>query len=167
MTTRIYFPATTTNGDDQNEVNGNHQIVLLANEQLEPSDNEQAPDDGDRKASNGATDEELTPLHWLHDKNLLKGNCMWRTSYGGDELNRLFLFPFAGINLSCPKVQSPSDVNQRNGGVRTSITSAQSDSVDDSGLSEDNNSVVNSSSEHVSIDMMVRGVAFNVGRILN
>ena len=66
--------ATTTNGDDQNEVNGNHQIVLLANEQLEPSDNEQAPDDGDRKTSNGATDEELTPLHWLHDKNLLKGN---------------------------------------------------------------------------------------------
>lgn len=48
--------------------------MLLANEQLEPSDNEQATDDGDRKASNGATDEELTPLHWLHDKNLLKGN---------------------------------------------------------------------------------------------
>lgn len=69
---------TTTHGDDQNdqiEVNGNHQIVLLANEQLEPSDNEQAADDGDRKASNGATDEELTPLHWLHDKNLLKGDC--------------------------------------------------------------------------------------------
>jgi hypothetical protein len=47
--------------------------VLLANEQMEPSDNEQAPDDdaGDRKVSN---DEELTPLNWLHDKNLLKGN---------------------------------------------------------------------------------------------
>jgi hypothetical protein len=65
--------ATTTNGDELNEVNGNHQIVLLANEQLEPSDNEQAPNDGDRKVSNGATDEELQPLHWLHDKNLLKG----------------------------------------------------------------------------------------------
>jgi hypothetical protein len=65
--------ATTTNGDELNEVNCNHQIVLLANEQLEPSDNEQAPNDGDRKTSNGATDEELQPLHWLHDKNLLKG----------------------------------------------------------------------------------------------
>jgi hypothetical protein len=68
------FLATTTNGDDQNEVNGNHQIVLLANEQLEPSDNELADDGGDRKVPNGATDEELTPLHWLNDKNLLKGN---------------------------------------------------------------------------------------------
>ena len=67
--------ATTSNGDELNEVNGNHQIVLLANEQLEPSDNEQqAPNNGDRKISNGATDEELQPLHWLHDKNLLKGS---------------------------------------------------------------------------------------------
>jgi len=93
-----YIPATpsassttaTKNGevDDQNEVGNHHQqqhhqIVLLANEQLEPSDNEQshiagAGDDdannGDRKILNGATgDEELTPLTWLHDKNLLKG----------------------------------------------------------------------------------------------
>jgi hypothetical protein len=68
----LFSLATTTNSDDQNEVNGNHQIVLLANEQMEPSDNEQAPDDAvDRKASN---DEELTPLNWLHDKNLLKGD---------------------------------------------------------------------------------------------
>lgn len=38
---------------------------------MEPSDNEQAPDDGEtRKVTN---DEELTPLNWLHDKNLLKG----------------------------------------------------------------------------------------------
>lgn len=30
-------------------------------------------DEDERKISNGATDEELTPLTWLHDKNLLKG----------------------------------------------------------------------------------------------
>lgn len=71
--------ATTTNGDDQNEVSGNHQIVLLANEQLEPSDNEQAPVEADRKPANGVTDEELTPLHWLHDKNLLKGMSLKHT----------------------------------------------------------------------------------------
>lgn len=72
----FYSLATTTSVDDhndQNGVNGNHQIVLLANEQLEPSDNEQTSEEVDRKTSNGATDEELTPLHWLHDKNLLKG----------------------------------------------------------------------------------------------
>lgn len=33
-------------------------------------------DEDERKVSNGATDEELTPLTWLHDKNLLKGENM-------------------------------------------------------------------------------------------
>lgn len=47
--------------------------MLLANEQMEPSDNGQTPDDKNRKAAHGATDEELTPLNWLHEKNLLKG----------------------------------------------------------------------------------------------
>jgi hypothetical protein len=49
--------------------------VLIANEQLEPSDNEQpvsSEESDQRKITNGG-DEELTPLHWLHDKNLLKG----------------------------------------------------------------------------------------------
>lgn len=64
-----------TNGDIQNGVNGNHQqhhqIVLLANEKLEMSDNdEKTQRDDERKTSN---DEELTSLAWLHDKNLLKG----------------------------------------------------------------------------------------------
>lgn len=40
---------------------------------MEPAENEQMRDDEERKISNGATDEELTPLTWLHDKNLLKG----------------------------------------------------------------------------------------------
>lgn len=112
-----YITPTINSSDDKNEVNGNQhqQIVLIANEQLEASDSEQqnvkTEDAEHRKISNGG-DEELTPLHWLHDKNLLKG-----------------------INLSCPKVQSPStEVNQqqtRNGVTRTS-------SNDDSGTSDDN-----------------------------
>lgn len=63
-------------------------IFLLATEQLEPSDNEQNGDNeidsgggggnstsnlSNKITTNGATDEELTPLHWLNDKNLLKG----------------------------------------------------------------------------------------------
>lgn len=61
--------------EDQNEAI-NNRIFLLATEQMEPSDNEQNPDEDTKpvKVSNGGTDEELTPLHWLHDKNLLKGN---------------------------------------------------------------------------------------------
>ena len=51
--------------------------MLLATEQLEPSDNEQNGDmdvdtgGGVQKVMNG--DEELTPLNWLNDKDLLKG----------------------------------------------------------------------------------------------
>lgn len=72
----LFTAAPTTNSDDKNEVNGNQlqQIVLIANEQLEPSDSEhvKSEDAEHRKISNGG-DEELTPLHWLHDKNLLRG----------------------------------------------------------------------------------------------
>ena len=69
---------TSSNCDTQNGVNGNHhhhhQIVLLANEKLELSDNEQQQKiQHESKTSNGANDEELTSLNWLHDKNLLKG----------------------------------------------------------------------------------------------
>jgi hypothetical protein len=57
-------------------------IILLATEQMEPSDNEQNDNDIDSgggtvvnstNSNKMSTDEELTPLHWLHDKNLLKG----------------------------------------------------------------------------------------------
>lgn len=63
--------------EDQNEAI-NNRIFLLATEQMEPSDNEQNPDEDTKpvKVTNGGTDEELTPLHWLHDKNLLKGNYL-------------------------------------------------------------------------------------------
>ena len=47
---------------------------MLTNEKVESSDNDQMRDEDERKVSNGATDEELTPLTWLHDKNLLKGD---------------------------------------------------------------------------------------------
>lgn len=135
----IRYTAPTTNSDDKNEVNGNQhqQIVLIANEQLEPSDSEttngKAEDAEHRKISNGG-DEELQPLHWLHDKNLLKGE---HTRLHHNSLENSSQFRL-GINLSCPKVQSPtSEVNQqtttttRNGAARTS-------SNDDSGTSDDN-----------------------------
>ncbi|CAG9806229.1 unnamed protein product [Chironomus riparius] len=102
--------------NDQNVINGSHhQIVLLTNEKVESSDNEQIRDEDERKVSNGATDEELTPLTWLHDKNLLKG-----------------------INLSCPKVQSPSNnhdqvPNNINGHINVISKSPQHDK-DDSGM---------------------------------
>lgn len=87
-------------------------------------------------------------IYWKVKFNNLSIHVIWI-------LNQLSL---SGINLSCPKVQSPSDVSQRNG--RASIASAQSDSVDDSGVSEDNNSVVNSSSEHVSLQLLFDYISY-------
>ncbi|XP_065082315.1 putative uncharacterized protein DDB_G0277255 isoform X2 [Ochlerotatus camptorhynchus] len=79
-------------------------------------------------ATNGAgtsivvntNDEELTPLTWLHDKNLLKG-----------------------INLSKVPVSSPDSPRQAGGHL-----SPTSDFVEDSSVSEDNTSSANSSSDH-------------------
>ncbi|XP_001659572.2 uncharacterized protein LOC5571132 [Aedes aegypti] len=65
------------------------------------------------------TDEELTPLTWLHDKNLLKG-----------------------INLSKVPVSSPDSPRQAGGHL-----SPTSDFVEDSSVSEDNTSSANSSSD--------------------
>ncbi|XP_055614283.1 forkhead box protein biniou isoform X2 [Uranotaenia lowii] len=65
-------------------------------------------------------DEELTPLTWLHDKNLLKG-----------------------INLSKVPVSSPDSPRQAGGGH----LSPTSDFVEDSSVSEDNTSSANSSSD--------------------
>lgn len=66
-----------------------------------------------------ANDEELTPLTWLHDKNLLKG-----------------------INLSKVPVSSPDSPRQVAGRL-----SPTSDFVEDSSVSEDNTSSANSSSD--------------------
>ncbi|XP_062558644.1 uncharacterized protein LOC134223492 isoform X2 [Armigeres subalbatus] len=65
------------------------------------------------------TDEELTPLTWLHDKNLLKG-----------------------INLNKVPVSSPDSPRQAGGHL-----SPTSDFVEDSSVSEDNTSSANSSSD--------------------
>ncbi|KAL1380066.1 hypothetical protein pipiens_014475 [Culex pipiens pipiens] len=67
----------------------------------------------------GSNDEELTPLTWLHDKNLLKG-----------------------INLSKVPVSSPDSPRQVVGRL-----SPTSDFVEDSSVSEDNTSSANSSSD--------------------
>lgn len=52
-----------------NDSNTVGNIVLLATEQMEIGSLEH-----NGVHSNNTTDEELTSLTWLHDKNLLKGN---------------------------------------------------------------------------------------------
>lgn len=53
-----------TNGQS----NGNTKIVLVSNEPLEIDNRNRS-----NNITSNVNDEELTPLTWLHDKNLLKG----------------------------------------------------------------------------------------------
>jgi hypothetical protein len=117
-----------------------HQIVLLTNEKIESSDGEQAKDEEERKAIG---DEELTSLNWLHDKNLLKG-AFSRTKLANRP--QLTVLLFTGINLSRPKVQSPTD--QGSNGRLNVISKSPHDDKDDSGVSVENG--FNSSLEQVS-----------------
>uniref|UniRef100_A0A7G3AWH3 Putative serine/threonine-protein kinase ddb isoform x1 n=1 Tax=Lutzomyia longipalpis TaxID=7200 RepID=A0A7G3AWH3_LUTLO len=101
-----------------NENNGVGNIVLLATEQMDvnPGDH-----NGIVTSANGG-DEELTPLTWLHNKDLLKG-----------------------INLSCAKVQSNSDTLIKQN--TTGAMSPTSDFLEDSCISEDNTSSIVSNSD--------------------
>ncbi|XP_059619893.1 uncharacterized protein LOC132263894 isoform X2 [Phlebotomus argentipes] len=100
-----------------NENNGVGNIVLLATEQMEinPGDH-----NGIVTSANGG-DEELTPLTWLHNKDLLKG-----------------------INLSCAKVQASNDTLMKQSAGAMSPTS---DFLEDSCISEDNTSSIVSTSD--------------------
>lgn len=150
-----------SNGNITNQQINGGNIVLVATEQMEISSSEHDAINNNNIITNGngATDEELTPLHWLHDKNLLKG----RTKYIGikalnkiDKLNKkncialekcVSFYNVAGINLSCNKAQSRPDTPNRQSS--NGPLSPTSDFVEDSSVSEDNNSSVNSNSDQV------------------
>lgn len=171
-----------TNGQS----NGNAKIVLVSGEAMEidnrgrtthtpaaPAAPAPAP-----PAAN-VNDEELTPLTWLHDKNLLKGES--RSSIFSlfprpptqraralcmDTGESLLILSMhyrlrTGINISCPpaikhgaKVMGDTGITIKAQPMSTSKSSSPgaltptSDFVDDSGVSEDNASSVNSGSEH-------------------
>lgn len=68
MSTNSSSPTTPyTNGQQ----NGSTKVVLVTSEPMETDHNRNGKT---ASASNNGTDEELTSLTWLHDKNLLKGN---------------------------------------------------------------------------------------------
>lgn len=53
--------------------NGSTKVVLVTSE---PMEIDHSRNGKTTTSSNNGTDEELTSLTWLHDKNLLKGNKM-------------------------------------------------------------------------------------------
>ncbi|XP_037051527.1 uncharacterized protein LOC119085200 isoform X2 [Bradysia coprophila] len=112
-----------------NDSNAVGNIVLLATEQMEIGSVEH-----NGVHSNSTTDEELTSLTWLHDKNLLKVNNL-------------------GINLTCTNGNAIKTIDENSPPRRknSGAISPTSDFLDDSCVSEDNASSANSLSEGISI----------------
>lgn len=66
--------------------NGGDKGVLLSTEQLNIDDNDALNNNNNNTILNGqvimsTNDEELTSLTWLHDKNLLNGECSLSISF--------------------------------------------------------------------------------------
>lgn len=148
--------------------NGNTKVVLVTSESIEALD--QSRNGKTTSSSHNGTDEELTSLTWLNDKNLLKGNYCIRYTfvlfilYGNQIKINAFLM-IIGINIPCPpnvkhinnnhlkiitdnvaiKPQSQQTMSSKSSSSGTATPT--SDLVDDSGVSEDNASSVNSGSE--------------------
>ncbi|XP_055324165.1 DEP domain-containing protein DDB_G0279099 isoform X2 [Sitodiplosis mosellana] len=99
--------------------NGSTKVVLVTSE---PMEIDHSRNGKTTTSSNNGTDEELTSLTWLHDKNLLKVTDNASTK---------------------PQSQQAMSSKSSSSGAVTPT----SDFVDDSGVSEDNASSVNSGSE--------------------
>lgn len=64
-----------TNSD--HDIINNNNILSMAN----ANGNTTIQSNVTTSAAPTTTDEELTPLHWLHDKNLLKGTFLYHQSH--------------------------------------------------------------------------------------
>lgn len=121
--------------------NGNTtKVVLVTSESMEIDHSRNGKT---TTSSINGTDEELTSLTWLHDKNLLKGiniSCPPNVKHMNN--NHLKI---VSDNVSMkPQIQQTVNCKSSSSGAVTPT----SDFVDDSGVSEDNASSVTSGSEH-------------------
>lgn len=147
--------ATYMNGHE----NGGTKIVLVTSEPMDIENNRNgtvavavavtASDQPTNVNNNNGTDEELTSLTWLHDKNLIKGinniSCPSNIKHMNNNNNHLKIINDNAMMKSQTSLSSPSKASS------SGTVTPTSDLIDDSGVSEDNTSSVNSSSEHGSV----------------
>lgn len=134
--------------------NGGTKIVLVTSEPMEIEHNQNGTvavavaASGQPSSVNNGTDEELTSLTWLHDKNLIKGinniSCPPNTKHMNNN-NHLKIVNDNTTTKSQMSLSSPGKASS------SGTVTPTSDLIDDSGVSEDNTSSVNSSSEHGSV----------------
>lgn len=132
--------------------NGGRKIVLVTSEPMEIENNRSGTvavaASGQPSNVNNGTDEELTSLTWLHDKNLIKGinniSCPPNIKHTNNN-NHLNIVNDNTTMKSQTSLSSPGKASS------SGTVTPTSDLIDDSGVSEDNTSSVNSSSEHGSV----------------
>lgn len=152
----------TTNTYINGQQNGNNtKVVRVTSETLEIDNNDKTT-----STSNNGTDEELTSLTWLHDKNLLKGNITKKIhiiiSKEKHDIKYMFLFSLGINSISCPSnvknmnnnhlkivtdnasIKSQSQHSMNSKSSSSGAVTPTSDFIDDSGVSEDNASSVTS-----------------------
>lgn len=132
--------------------NGGTKIVLVTSEPMDIENNRNGTVAvaalGQPSNGNNGTDEELTSLTWLHDKNLIKGinniSCPPNIKHMNNN-NHLKIVNDSTTMKSQTSLSSPGKASS------SGTVTPTSDLIDDSGVSEDNTSSLNSSSEHGSI----------------
>ncbi|XP_031637381.1 putative uncharacterized protein DDB_G0277255 [Contarinia nasturtii] len=105
------------------------KVVLVTSESMEIDHNRKTA-----STSNNGTDEELTSLTWLHDKNLLKGINSISCPSNVKHMNNNHLKIVTDNALIKPQSQQAMSSKSPSSGAATPT----SDFVDDSGVSEDN-----------------------------
>lgn len=134
--------------------NGGTKIVLVTSEPMDIENNRNgtvavaATPSGQPSNVNNGTDEELTSLTWLHDKNLIKGINNISCPPNIKHMNNNNHLKIVNDNTTMKIQASLSSPGKASSSGTVTPTS---DLIDDSGVSEDNTSSVNSSSEHGSI----------------
>lgn len=132
--------------------NGSTKVVIVTSESMEIEHiNRNGITVSQAAPVNNGTDEELTSLTWLHDKNLIKGinNISCPPNIKHINNNHLKILSDGAIIKAGQTQVMPVQMHSKASSSGT--TTPNSDLVDDSGVSEDNASSANSSSEHGSI----------------
>lgn len=134
--------------------NGGTKIVLVTSEPMGIENNRNGTvavavaASGQPSNVNNGTDEELTSLTWLHDKNLIKGINNISCPPNIKHINNNNHLKIVNDNTTMKTQTSLSSPGKASSSGTVTPTS---DLIDDLCVSEDNTSSVNSSSEHGSV----------------
>lgn len=149
----ITLNTTTASAYMNGQQNGSTKVVLVSSE---PMDIEHNRNGLSQSATvNNGTDEELTSLTWLHDKNLIKGinniSCPPNIKHINNNHLKIVSDNAAAVAAAAVLKSQTQLTSVHSKASSSGTVTPNSDLIDDSGVSEDNASTATSSSEHGSI----------------